>query len=176
VRAYGETYGLPYTISNCSNNYGPYQFPEKLIPLTITRALFDEKIPVYGNGLQVRDWIHVNDHNIGVDLIITEGKVGETYLLGGNAERNNMYIVKKILEILGKDGSLIVHVGDRKGHDPRYAIDYTKAKKKLGFKPAKGIDEWLKYTVEWYKNNEHWWRGKKKDADLIAERYLQKPI
>lgn len=176
VRAYHETYGLPVTISNCSNNYGPFHFPEKLIPLVITRAMNDEKIPVYGDGLQVRDWIHVNDHNWGVDLIINKGQVGQTYLLGGNGERPNIYIIKKILEILGKSEDLIVHVGDRKGHDRRYAIDFTKAKSELGFEPAKPIDEWLKLTVEWYKENEWWWQPMKSEADKIAERYLSNPL
>ncbi len=176
VRAYHETYGLPVTISNCSNNFGPYHFPEKLIPLAITRALNDEKIPVYGDGLQVRDWIHVNDHNRGVDLILQKGKVGDTYLLGGNGERHNIDVIKKILEILGKPEDLIVHVGDRKGHDVRYAIDYSKAKAELGFEPAKSVDQWLVDTVEWFKNNKWWWGPLKPQADKIAEKYLARPL
>lgn len=173
VRAYHETYGLPITISNCSNNYGAYHFPEKLIPLAITRAMNDEEIPVYGDGLQVRDWIHVRDHNRGVGLILEKGRVGETYLLGGNGERHNIDIVKKILEILGKPESLIVHVGDRKGHDKRYAIDYTKAKQELGFEPEKPVDDWLEETVKWFQENEWWWKPLKSQADEIAERYLE---
>ena len=176
VRAYAETYGLPITISNCSNNFGAYQHPEKLIPLTITRALRDEKIPVYGDGLNVRDWIHVNDHNRGVKLIIEKGNIGETYLLGGDGERTNIYIVKKILELLSKSEDLIVHVGDRKGHDKRYAIDFAKAKEQLAFSPEKTIDEWLQETVEWYIQNEWWWEANKPEADKIAERYLAKPL
>lgn len=176
VRAYSHTYNLPITISNCSNNFGPYEHAEKLIPLMITRAMNDEKLPVYGDGLQVRDWIHVNDHARGVGLIIEKGKVGETYLLGGNGERNNITIVKKILEILGKPESLITHVGDRKGHDRRYAIDYTKAKNELGFEPEKSVEDWLKETIKWYQENEWWWKPLKADADKIAEKYLANPI
>ena len=176
VRAYAETYGLPVTISNCSNNYGPYQHPEKLIPLAITRALSDQKIPVYGDGLNIRDWIHVNDHNRGVKLIIEKGKIGETYLLGGDGERTNMYIVKRILELLDKPDDLIIHVGDRKGHDRRYAVDFSKAKEELVFTPEKTIDEWIQDTVEWYIQNEWWWQPNKPAADKIAEKYLAKPL
>jgi dTDP-glucose 4,6-dehydratase len=176
VKAYARTHKLPVTISNCSNNYGPYQFPEKLIPLVITRAMNDEEIPVYGDGRQVRDWIHVNDHNRGIELILEKGKIGETYVLGGNGEKENIWIAKKILEILGKPEDLIVHVGDRKGHDVRYAIDYSKAKKELGFQPSKSIDKWLEKTVKWYQKNEDIWKPLKPQADVIAERYLSKRI
>lgn len=176
VRAYIRTYGIKATISNCSNNYGPYCFPEKLIPLVITRAMSDEEIPVYGDGKQVRDWIHTEDHAFGIDLILNKGEFGETYLLGGNGERENIWIVKQILDYLGKSYDLIVHVGDRKGHDQRYAIDYSKARKALGFEPMKPIEERLIETIEWYKNNEEIWKPLKPQADRIAEKYLSKRI
>jgi len=176
VRAYIRTYGIKATISNCSNNYGPYCFPEKLIPLSITRALNDQEIPVYGDGKQIRDWIHTEDHAYGIDLILEKGKLGETYLLGGNGERENIWMIKEILKLIDKPESLIVHVGDRKGHDHRYAIDYSKAKKELGFEPLKPVAERLRETVEWYKNNESWWKELKTKADVIAEKYLEKRI
>lgn len=172
VRAYIRTYGIKATISNCSNNFGPYCYPEKLIPLAITRALNNQEIPVYGSGLQVRDWIHTSDHCRGIELILKKGKLGETYLLGGNGERTNLFILERILEKLNKPKSLLVHVGDRKGHDLRYAIDYSKAKSELGFEPEKSIEEWLDLTVDWYKNNENWWKPLKASADKIAEKYL----
>ncbi|KUK76223.1 MAG: dTDP-glucose 4,6-dehydratase [candidate division WS6 bacterium 34_10] len=176
VRAYHSTHKLPVTISNCSNNYGPYQYPEKLIPLAITRAIMNEEIPIYGEGTQVRDWIHVEDHCRAIELCITKGKIGETYLFGGNGEKQNIWIVKKILKLLDKPEDLIVHVGDRKGHDLRYAIDFSKAQKELGYEPSKSIDQWLKDTVEWYVNNEEWWKPLKKKADILAEKYLSKRI
>ncbi|KUK76899.1 MAG: dTDP-glucose 4,6-dehydratase [candidate division WS6 bacterium 34_10] len=176
VRAYHATHKLPITISNCSNNYGPYQYPEKLIPLAITRAIMDQEIPVYGNGTQVRDWIHVEDHCKGIELCITKGKIGETYLFGGNGEKQNIWIVKKILEYLHKPEDLIVHVGDRKGHDLRYAIDFSKAQKELGYEPSKSVDQWLKDTVEWYVANPEWWKPLKEKADILAEKYLEKRI
>jgi len=176
VRAYYHTHKLPITISNCSNNYGPNQHPEKLIPLAITRAIMDEEIPVYGEGTQVRDWIHVEDHCRGIELCITKGKIGETYLFGGNGERQNIWIIKKILEYLNKPESLIVHVGDRKGHDLRYAIDFSKSQKDLGYNPTKSVDDWLKDTVQWYVDNPNWWKPLKPKADIQAERYLEKRI
>ena len=176
VRAYHETYGLPITISNCSNNYGPYQFPEKFIPLSITRALFNEKIPLYGDGLNVRDWIHTEDHCYGIDLILQKGKIGETYLLGGNGEESNINLIRKILKLMDASESLIARVGDRKGHDRRYAIDFTKTKNKLGFRPKYTLDEGLVQTVEWYKANGIWWKELKKDADVIAGKYLANPL
>lgn len=176
VRAYHATHKLPVTISNCSNNYGPYQYPEKLIPLAITRAIMDQEIPVYGKGNQVRDWIHVEDHCIGIEKCIKKGKIGETYLFGGNGEKENIWIVKKILELLDKPKDLIVHVGDRKGHDLRYAIDFSKAQKELGYEPSKSIDQWLEDTVNWYVNNEDWWKPLKKKADILAEKYLEKRV
>lgn len=176
VRAYYHTHKLPITISNCSNNYGPNQFPEKLIPLAITRAIMDEEIPVYGQGTQVRDWIHVEDHCKGIEMCIQKGEIGQTYLFGGNGEKQNIWIIKKILEYLNKPESLIVHVGDRKGHDLRYAIDFTKSKQELGYSPTKSVDQWLKDTVQWYVENESWWKPLKPKADIQAERYLEKRI
>ena len=156
VMAYHRTYGLPVTISRCSNNYGPYQFPEKLIPKTISRALNDEKIPVYGKGENVRDWIHVIDHNIGVDLIVRNGKIGEVYNLGGHSERRNIDIVKLILKQMNKSEDLIEFVEDRKGHDLRYAIDSTKVEKELGWTRTYTFEKGIKETIDWYLNNEDW--------------------
>jgi len=176
VRAYYNTHKLPITISNCSNNYGPNQHPEKLIPLAITRAIMNQEIPVYGEGTQVRDWIHVDDHCKAIELCITKGKIGDTYLFGGNGEKQNIWIIKKILEYLNKHESLIVHVGDRKGHDVRYAIDFSKSQKDLGYSPSKSVDDWLKDTVQWYVDNPNWWKPLKPKADIQAERYLEKRI
>lgn len=156
VGAYHRTFGLPTTISRCSNNYGPYQFPEKLIPVVISKALKNEKIPVYGTGSNVRDWIHVIDHNIGVDLIVRNGKVGEVYNLGGHSERNNLDVVKTILKQMGKSEDLISFVEDRKGHDLRYAIDSTKAEKELGWDRTYTFEKGIKETVDWYLNNTEW--------------------
>ena len=156
VGAYHRTYGLPITISRCSNNYGPYQFPEKLIPVVISKALNDEPIPVYGKGENVRDWIHVIDHNIGVDLILHKGKVGEVYNLGGHSERTNLEVVKTILKQLGKPESLITYVTDRPGHDLRYAIDSTKAEKELGWDRTYTFEKGIKETIDWYLNNQEW--------------------
>lgn len=156
VLAYMRTFKLPATISHCSNNYGPYQFPEKLIPNTIEKALREEKVPVYGKGENVRDWIHVYDHNVGVDMIMHEGKIGETYNLGGNAERNNLTIVKTILAALGKSEDLIEFVTDRPGHDLRYAIDSSKAERELGWSRKYDFDEGIKETIDWYVNHKDW--------------------
>ena len=156
VGAYHRTFGLPATISRCSNNYGPYQFPEKLIPVIFSKAIKDEKVPVYGTGENVRDWIHVHDHNVGVDLIVRNGKVGEVYNLGGHSERNNLTVVKTILRQLGKSEDLIEFVADRKGHDLRYAIDSTKAEKELGWDRTYTFEDGIKETVDWYLNNQDW--------------------
>ncbi len=156
VMAYHRTYGLPVTISRCSNNYGPYQFPEKLIPKVISNALQNKKIPVYGTGKNVRDWIHVHDHNVGVDLIVKNGKDGEVYNLGGHSERDNLTIVKTILKEMGKSEDLIEFVEDRKGHDLRYAIDSNKVEKELGWKREYSFEEGIKETINWYLNNEEW--------------------
>jgi len=161
VRAYFHTYKLPITISNCSNNYGPYQFPEKIIPLFITNLLEDEKVPVYGEGKNIRDWIHVDDHNRGVELIIKKGQIGETYCLGGGNELSNLALTKKILALMDKGEEQIEHVPDRLGHDLRYAIDFSKAKKELGWEPKVNFDDGLKNTVIWYKSNRDWWEDLK---------------
>lgn len=173
VRAYFHTYGLPITISNCSNNYGPYHFPEKLIPLAITNLLEGKSVPVYGDGLQVRDWLYVEDHCRAIDLIIHQGQIGETYCIGGNAERENIVIVKKLLELLGKDESSIEYVKDRAGHDRRYAINFTKIKTELGWEPTVTLEEGLAQTVEWFKQNEAWWKHVKSGEyqKYYAEQY-----
>ncbi len=156
VMAYRRTFGVPVTISRCSNNYGPYQFPEKLIPVVISKALNDEPVPVYGAGANVRDWIHVIDHNIGVDLIVRNGKEGEVYNLGGHSERTNLEVVKTILKQMGKSEDLITFVEDRKGHDLRYAIDSSKVENDLGWKLTYNFEDGIKETVDWYLNNQEW--------------------
>jgi len=162
VRAYYDTYNLPVTISNCSNNYGPYQFPEKLIPLFITNLIEGKKIPIYGKGLNIRDWIHVDDHNEAVDLILHKGKIGETYCIGGDVEMKNIEVVKLILKEFELGEEMIEFVTDRKGHDFRYAIDFTKIKNELGWIPKHNFKQGLKETIRWYKENEQWWRPLKK--------------
>lgn len=159
VHAYGRTYGLPVTISRCSNNYGPYHFPEKLIPLMIINALNDRKLPVYGEGENVRDWLYVEDHCAAIDLILRRGSVGETYNIGGHNERRNIDVVRTILKELGKPESLIEHVADRKGHDRRYAIDPTKIHEELGWVPTTKFDEGIKRTVRWYLDHRSWWEA-----------------
>jgi dTDP-glucose 4,6-dehydratase len=162
VKAYYHTYNLPITISNCSNNFGPYQFPEKLIPLAITNLLENKKVPVYGDGLYVRDWLYVEDHCRAIDLILEKGKIGETYCVGGLTEDiSNLEVVKKILKLLGKDESSMEYVKDRPGHDKRYALDWTKIKNELGWEPLRGFDEWLRKTVQWYQENTEWWKNVK---------------
>ena len=155
--AYGRTYGIPITISRCSNNYGPYHFPEKLIPLMIINALNDKKLPVYGEGLNVRDWLYVEDHCSAIDLILSKGRDGEVYNVGGHNERANIEVVETILHILGKPESLIEHVTDRKGHDLRYAIDPTKIEEELGWKPKTSFEDGINKTVDWYLENKAWW-------------------
>jgi len=167
VRMYHHTYGLPITITNTSNNYGPYQDPEKFIPRMITNAIDNQPLPIYGDGLYVRDWIHTYDHCTAIDLILTKGKVGETYLVGANSERNNLAVVKLILKYLGKPESLITSVKDRPGHDRRYALDSRKIKRELGWKPEHKFEYWLKRVVKWYVDNEAWWRPLKKRAESI---------
>ena len=157
VLAYHRTYGLPVTISRCSNNYGPYHFPEKLIPLMIANALADKPLPVYGEGLNVRDWLYVEDHCKAIDLIIHKGRVGEVYNVGGHNEKQNIEIVKIICKELGKPESLITHVGDRKGHDMRYAIDPTKIHNELGWLPETKFEDGIKKTIQWYLDNREWW-------------------
>lgn len=157
VRAYHETFGLPVNITRCSNNYGPYQFPEKLIPLMISRSLAGEALPVYGDGLNIRDWLYVEDHCSAIDLVIHKGRNGEVYNIGGNNERTNLHIVRTILKQLGKPDSLIKYVEDRPGHDRRYGIDPTKTMKELGWKPKHSFETGIKETIRWYLDNKEWW-------------------
>lgn len=172
VRAYNVTYGLPVTISNCANNFGPYMFPEKLIPLAITNLLEGKKVPVYGDGLYVRDWLYVDDHCTAIDAILTKGKIGETYYVGSMHEDiPNIEVIKKILKIMGKDENMIEYVKDRPGHDRRYAIDWSKIHNELGWQPAFDFEENLKKTVDWYINNQDWWK-KVKSGEY--QQYYQK--
>lgn len=157
VQAYGRTYKLPVTISRCSNNYGPYHFPEKLIPLMIANCLNDKPLPVYGKGENVRDWLYVEDHCRAIDMIIRNGKVGEVYNIGGHNERTNLQVVKTIIHALGKSEDLITYVTDRPGHDMRYAIDPTKIKNDLGWEPEILFDEGIQKTIKWYLENKNWW-------------------
>ena len=159
VMAYHRTYKVPVTISRCSNNYGPFHFPEKLIPLMIINALADKKLPVYGDGLNVRDWLYVEDHCAAINLILEKGKVGEVYNIGGHNERANIDVVKTILKQLGKGEDLIEYVGDRKGHDRRYAIDPTKIHNELGWLPETKFEDGIKATVQWYLDNRQWWEN-----------------
>jgi len=161
VRAYYHTHGLPITISNCSNNYGPYQFPEKIIPLFITNLMENKKLPVYGEGKNIRDWIFVDDHNRGVDVIIKKGKIGQTYCLGGDSEITNIELTKKILKLMDKSEEMIEYVKNRPGHDLRYAMDFSKAKNELGWQPEVDFDQGLKQTIDWYKENQEWWKNVK---------------
>jgi dTDP-glucose 4,6-dehydratase len=156
VLAYHRTFGLPVTISRCSNNYGPYQFPEKLIPLMIQKALRNEKLPVYGDGKNVRDWLHVADHCSAIDLIVRNGKDGEVYNVGGHNERSNLQVVETILHAVGKDDSLIEHIKDRLGHDRRYAMDPTKIETELGWKPTYTFDTGISQTIKWNLDNQDW--------------------
>lgn len=165
VRAYHTTYELPVTISNCSNNFGPYHFPEKLIPLAITNLMEGKKVPVYGDGLYVRDWLYVEDHCRAVDMILQKGTNGKTYLVGGLTEDiPNIEIVKRILKIMGKGEDQIEYVKDRPGHDRRYAIDWSTIKNELGWEPQYNFDQALEKTIQWYKDNEDWWRHVKSGA------------
>ncbi len=157
VMAFFHTYKLPVTISNCSNNFGPYQHPEKLFPLAITNALSGKKIPLYGKGENIRDWIYVYDHCAGIEAVIKKGKIGETYCLGGGSEMSNIAVIKHILDYLNMGEEMIEFVKDRPGHDFRYAIDYTKAKQDLGWEPKTEFKEGLGQTIEWYNENKDWW-------------------
>ncbi|TDS28059.1 dTDP-glucose 4,6-dehydratase [Halanaerobium congolense] len=159
VEAYHRTFGLPVTISRCSNNYGPYQFPEKLIPLMISKALAEEELPVYGKGENVRDWLYVEDHCRAIDLILHKGQEGEVYNIGGHNERSNLEVVKTILDKLDKSESLITFVEDRAGHDLRYAIDPSKISNELGWEPTILFDEGIQKTIKWYLDNKEWWKN-----------------
>lgn len=163
VRAYGQTFGLEHTITNCSNNFGPYHFPEKLIPLAITNLIEGKKVPVYGEGKQSRDWLYVEDHCRAIEAVLEKGKAGETYCVGGMTEEvTNLEVVQMICRLLGKDPKInIEFVKDRPGHDFKYVVDWTKIKNELGWKPKYSFQEWLGKTVEWYKQNEGWWKSVK---------------
>jgi len=158
VRAYHHTYGLPTLITRCSNNYGPYQFPEKLIPLLISNAIEGKTLPIYGDGLNVRDWIHVEDHCRGLDLVLHRGKEGEVYNIGGQSEKTNLSVAKTILDHLGKPHSLLRFVTDRPGHDRRYAIDFSKIQKTLGWAPSISFEDGIRQTIDWYQGQQEWWR------------------
>jgi len=166
VRAYHDTYGLPITISNCSNNYGPYQFPEKVIPLFITNALNNKPLPVYGTGKAIRDYLYVTDHCQAIDLILEKGKIGQTYCIGGDAEKNGLKVAAAILAATGKPKSLKTFVEDRKGHDMRYAIDHSKITRELGWQPSVDFEQGIQMTVDWYKENQEWWKR------IISKKYL----
>lgn len=175
VRSYFHTYKLPITISNCSNNFGPYQDPEKLFARSITNLIKGETINIYGDGKNVRDWLFVEDHARAIDLILEKGKVGETYLVGGLTEDiSNLEVAQKMLKIFGKDESNIKFVEDRKGHDRRYSVNWTKIEKELGWSPQYDFDTWLEKTIEWYKENEWWWKPLKEEAEKLYERTGQK--
>jgi len=179
VLAYQHTFGFPGVVTRCSNNYGPYQFPEKLIPLMIANALNDKPLPVYGNGMNVRDWLYVGDHCSALDTVLHTGVCGEVYNIGGNNEKPNIEIVKLILEVLGKPESLITYVKDRPGHDLRYAIDAGKMKRDLGWEPAYTFEAGMKQTIEWYLENRQWWERilsgdyQKYFETMYAERLLK---
>lgn len=174
VRAYFKTYGLPVSITNCSNNFGPYQFPEKLIPLFITNLMEGKKLPVYGDGMQIRDWLYVEDHCRAIDLIVHDDhSVGETYCVGGlTRDIPNSEVVQKILKIMGCKEDMIEYVKDRPGHDRRYSVNWTKIHEKLGWKPEHDFDSWLEKTIRWYKNNTNWWKPlKEKQAKYFKKQY-----
>ncbi len=167
VRAYFDTYSLPITITNCANNYGPYHDPEKLIPRFITNLIDGQKVPVYGDGKYVRDWLYVEDHCSAIDLVLQQGKIGETYCVGGLTEEiNNLQLTKKIIALMGQDEGSIEYVKDRPGHDRRYAIDWSKIES-LGWQPKHDLDTYLSQTIQWYQENQWWWRPLKKRAESI---------
>lgn len=176
VRAYGETYGLPFTMTNCSNNYGEYHFPEKLFPLAITNLIEGKSVPVYGTGQNVRDWLYVQDHCRAIDRVLTDGKVGQTYLIGGLSEDiSNLEVIKKIISIMGADESAIEYVKDRAGHDLRYSVDWSKAKDELGWEPSVTLEEGLERTISWYVQNEDWWRPlKEQSQEFFSQNYQAK--
>ncbi|MBI3443274.1 dTDP-glucose 4,6-dehydratase [Candidatus Woesebacteria bacterium] len=175
VRAYFYTYGLPITITNCADNFGPYQDPEKFIPRMITNLIDNQPLPIYGDGKYVRDWLYVEEHCRAIDMVIKKGKVGETYLVGSSIKDiNNLELAKKLLKIFGKDKSYLKFVKDRPGHDRRYAIDWGKIKSELGWKPKYDFETWLEKTVKWYINNKWWWRPLKKKAEALYQKTGQK--
>lgn len=177
VRAYGETYGLPVSITNCSNNYGEYHFPEKLFPLAITNLLEGKKVPVYGDGLNVRDWLYVQDHCRAIELVLLQGKVGETYTVGGlSKDVSNLEVVKIMLKLMGQSEDMIEFVKDRPGHDRRYAVDWTKIQTELGWKPSVTLEQGLEKTIRWYSENEAWWKPLKgkEYLDYYKQQYVNR--
>lgn len=177
VRAYGETFGLPFSITNCSNNYGEYHFPEKLFPLAITNLIEGEKVPVYGDGLNVRDWLYVQDHCRAIELVLLKGKAGETYTVGGlNKDVSNLEVVKTMLQLMGKGEEMIEFVKDRQGHDRRYAVDWTKIHTELGWEPSVTLEQGLEKTIQWYREHEEWWKPLKgKDyLDYYKQQYVNR--
>jgi len=177
VMAFYHSFGLPVTITNCSNNYGPYQHPEKFIPRMITNLIDDQKIPLYGDGKYVRDWLYVEDHCRAIELVLQRGKAGETYCVGGSTrEINNLQLAKLILKLMGKDESWLEFVADRPGHDRRYAVDWQKIRRELGWKPQHDLEVWLGKTVVWYQQNEWWWRPLKKEAERFYQKLQKKSL
>lgn len=175
VRAYNETYGLDITLTNCANNYGPFQDPEKMLPRFITNLIEDEKVPVYGDGKYVRDWLYVEDHVRAIDLVLRKGKSGQTYLVGGlTDDMNNLEVTKKLLSYFDKNDDFIKHVKDRAGHDRRYSVDWGRIRRELGWKPKHDFDTWLKKTIMWYQENEWWWRPLKEKSEKLYEKTGQK--
>ncbi len=178
VRSYYSTFGLPITVSNTSNNFGPYQYPEKLLPVAILNIALDKKVPVYGDGKYVRDWLYVDDHAAAIDLILHQGKVGETYCIGGQTEDvSNLELIRKVLAIMGKGEDLITYVKDRPGHDRRYAVDWSKARRELGYQPAYDLDTYLEKTVQWYLDNKAWWQkifNKHEHQDYLKRQYQKR--
>lgn len=174
VRAYGETYGLPFTITNCSNNYGEYHFPEKLFPLAITNILEGKKIPVYGDGLNVRDWLYVQDHCSAIEAVLLKGKIGETYTVGGlKDDVNNLEIARLIIKLMGADEDMIEFVKDRPGHDRRYAVDWTKIHAELGWSPSVTLEAGLQQTISWYREHQDWWKPLKTQAQGFFDQNYQ---
>lgn len=173
VRAYGETYELPFTITNCSNNYGEFHFPEKLLPLAITNLLDDKKVPVYGDGMYVRDWLYVYDHCTAIEAVLEKGTAGETYLVGGlTKDIPNIDLIKLLLKLMGKDESMIEFIKDRPGHDRKYSVDWSKIHRELGWQPSVTLEEGLQKTIDWYTNNRDWWEPlKEKNKAYFAAQY-----
>jgi len=177
VMSYFYTYGLPVTVTNCSNNYGPYQYPEKFIPRMITNIIEGEKIPIYGDGRYVRDWLYVEDHCRAIEAVLVKGKPGETYCVGGlNKDVNNLELAKMILKIMGKDDSFLEFVSDRAGHDRRYAVDWSKIEKELGWQPRESIETGLAKTISWYQTHQDWWRKKKEEAEEFYRRLAARKV
>jgi dTDP-glucose 4,6-dehydratase len=170
ARSFHRTYGLPVCITRCSNNYGPYQFPEKVIPLFVTNLLDGAKVPLYGDGLNVRDWLHVDDHCAGIQLVAESGRPGEVYNIGGGTELTNRELTELLLDVVGVDFSMVEPVADRKGHDRRYSVDISKISGELGYQPKVAFDQGLRSTVEWYRDNRSWWEPLKKRAALASSR------